>query len=287
MHHGIVRSGIGSIVIAGLLGFAGGTARANDDALRDHAYQLGLELEKWQMVDGVMVTRADDGCRSFIKMLSDGNAPPSISFVLEHDTPDLKAGKHPWTEGRAACEHMIAASEHRHQAEASASSIFEECKHGRVMSNGERSPEGYARGKDNYEMGLERGIPPTEIVKDKADGETGTLKAMYEKYCVPGLAQQHADDAARAAPYKKLLKNDKLRLALEETDFLMLAGGGKVTPQRLAATNLWFEDASPNKVCANGAQVHTLRRYQFDAQQKLAKVTNHDYCGRPPAAAFR
>ena len=286
MLHRVVRRGIAWIVIAGVVAFGAGTGRADSDEMEAEASRLGEALSRWRVIDGEHVAGEDNPCRDHVRHLTEAKAPASITFVLDGDTPDLKAGRHPWTDGRAACEHLVTTASHQSQVRASAWSIFEECKRHLTMSNGQPNLDGFGRGKGNYDLALARGIPPTEVIKDKVDGETGTLQGMYEKYCVPGLATQQAAGEARAAPYKKLLKNDKLRIALDDADFVLLAGGGKATPERLASTNVWFEDASPGKTCPNGAQVHVVRRYQFNAQQKLAKVTSHDYCGRPPASAF-
>jgi hypothetical protein len=96
-----------------------------------------------------------------------------------------------------------------------------------------------------------------------------------------------AAEARRAAPYRRALRNDKLLLALQHTAYILLPDGARVTPERLAAASVWFEDAMPERLCSDGQAVHTLWRYEFDAQHRLVKRSHQDYCGHPPDAAWR
>lgn len=103
----------------------------------------------------------------------------------------------------------------------------------------------------------------------------------------PGRDRLKAAEAERAAPYRRVLRNDKLLLALQRTAYILLPDGARVTPERLAAATVWFEDAMPERVCPDGQPVHTLWRYEFDAQHRLVKRSHQDHCGHPPDAAWR
>jgi hypothetical protein len=64
-------------------------------------------------------------------------------------------------------------------------------------------------------------------------------------------------------------------------------GTGTSDAHKLAEAPVWFIDLSPSRVCVDGRQVHTLRRYQFGASQELLKTTGHEYCGGAPRSAFQ
>jgi hypothetical protein len=64
--------------------------------------------------------------------------------------------------------------------------------------------------------------------------------------------------------------------------------GGEVTgdPSRMAREAVWFIDTEPPKLCANFAQAHVLKRYEF-VGDKLAKVTDINTCGSPRVSDFK
>jgi hypothetical protein len=274
--------------LAGALCVSHGTASADDTEQRVYSRLLGEDLDVWKTVDGrLQVVDKDERelvrCDYHLAGLTKANAPDSLTFELEHDTPELKAGKHRWTEARAACASIMAVAESRKKISSLNWVIFN-CKDEMARGLASNLPH-FENAQKTYDEAIAAGMSPTQIIS--VQGVTGTIGELYEKWCTAGRVKLQAAEDARSAPFKKLLKNDKLRIALQDTDYIMLPGGAKATPDRLAATNVWFEDASPSKVCPNGAQVHVLHRYQFNAQQKLAKVTDHEFCGRPPASAFR
>jgi hypothetical protein len=135
-----------------------------------------------------------------------------------------------------------------------------------------------------YDAAVKAGAAPTEVVA--AFGLRGTLLGLREQWCAPALAQLQASEERRAAPYRRVLRNDKLAIALRETAYVLLPSGARVTPERLAAARVWFEDATPEQLCANGLPVHTLWRFEFDADQRLVKQSHRAYCGHPPDAAW-
>jgi hypothetical protein len=150
---------------------------------------------------------------------------------------------------------------------------------------------------DTYDKAIKAGMPATEKVPERKleDPKThqptiawkGTIEDVRRTWCDAGLAKAKAKIAAREAPYRAVLKADKLEMALVDPYFLMPGGKGTSKPADLAAASVWFRDASPDRVCpGNGKQVHTLHRYPFDGGGKLLQVTDKDFCGEIPGSAY-
>ena len=83
-----------------------------------------------------------------------------------------------------------------------------------------------------------------------------------------------------------MLTNDKLKDALTYQEVILSGGARTTDPQKMAAASVWFEDFSPSKVCNDGRQVHSVRRYQFGSDQRIVKTTEQEYCGGAPLSAF-
>jgi hypothetical protein len=105
--------------------------------------------------------------------------------------------------------------------------------------------------------------------------------------CKAGMAKFTDDADMRWAPYRKVLKNDKLTMLMKDFDAIALPGGqGSDDPKKLVEASVWFVDTSPSETCSNGSQRHRLHRYQFDGQQKLVKTSDKEFCGAPPSSAY-
>jgi hypothetical protein len=157
----------------------------------------------------------------------------------------------------------------------------------------------------SYEKLIASGVSPSTRVPEEIRRATygfpevrwqGTLQEIKEKWCDAGLKKITGDVAARHAPYKAVLKGDKLRLVIDETHGGVSSyalPGGKYTsdPKLLAAARVWFLDIGPPsneaQYCVNGGKRNSVRRYTFDAQQNLISTTQKQYCGDPPASAYR
>ena len=157
----------------------------------------------------------------------------------------------------------------------------------------------------SYDKMIASGISPTRRVPEQVIPATygfpriewkGTVQEIKEKWCEAGLKTTTADLAALHAPYKAALKADKLDLVVDETHGGITSyamPGGKYTddPKLLAAALVWFLDIGPpsneSEYCVNGAKRHSVRRYSFNAQQKLLGTTQKEFCGDPPASAYR
>lgn len=114
----------------------------------------------------------------------------------------------------------------------------------------------------------------------------GTVKEVRVKYCDAGLKKAQEEQAKRDAPYKKVMKGEKLETALTYRGVFLAGGSVTEDPAVMAKANVWFVDTEPSEVCANGMQKHVIHRFEF-AGNKLAKSTNIDTCGVPRANNFQ
>ena len=124
----------------------------------------------------------------------------------------------------------------------------------------------------------------------------GTIKEIKENWCDAGKKKLTGAIDAEHAPYRAVLKNDKLRLVINEKTghvYRYALAGGKYTGEAklLAAARVWFLDigapSNESQYCANGGKRTSVRRYTFDAQHKLLGTTQKAYCGDPPASAYQ
>lgn len=151
----------------------------------------------------------------------------------------------------------------------------------------------------SYDKMIASGIDPsTQVPEGTHSGVPwkGTIKEIKEKWCDAGLKAKSEDLAAKQAPYRANLKADKLRLVVDETHGNISSyalPGGKYTSDAklLAAAPVWFLDVGPPsnelQYCPSGGKRHSVRRYSFNAQHKLISTTQKEYCGDPPASAYR
>lgn len=148
-----------------------------------------------------------------------------------------------------------------------------------------------------YEKLIASGVSPSKrVLADDSLEWNGTVEEIKEKYCVAPAKKVDDDWDAKQAPYKAALKADKLRLVINENSRVIYSyalAGGKYTSdaQALAAAKIWFLDVgaatNERRVCVNGGKLGSVRRYTFDADHKLLGTTEKEYCGTPPASAYR
>lgn len=150
---------------------------------------------------------------------------------------------------------------------------------------------------DKYEKLIASGVSPSVRITKYAELDWNeTLAEIKEKYCVAPEKKVNEDWDAKQAPYKSELKADKLRLIINEKSRVVYSyalAGGKYTEdaKALAAARVWFLDVGPpsNEAqnCITGGRRNSVRRYTFDADHKLISTTQKQYCGDPPALAYR
>lgn len=141
---------------------------------------------------------------------------------------------------------------------------------------------------------------PEEIMAEDIDFPKiewkGTVKELNDRLCAGGGKKLSEDIVAKQAPYKAALKADKLRLVIDEktgTVYSYALAGGKYTSdaKALAAARVWFLDigtsSAETRICVNGGKLGSVRRYTFDINHKLLSTTEKEYCGTPPASAYR
>ena len=150
---------------------------------------------------------------------------------------------------------------------------------------------------DKYEKLIASGVSPTARITKYAELDwNGTLAEIKEKYCVAPEKKVNEQWDAKQAPYKAALKADKLRLVINENSRVVYSyalTGGKYTddPKALAAARVWFLDigrsTADSRICLNGGKLSSVRRYSFDVNHKLLRTTEKEYCGTPPASAYK
>ena len=151
----------------------------------------------------------------------------------------------------------------------------------------------------SYDRLIASGVSPsTQVPEGDVRGIhwKGTLQEIKENWCDAGLKKVSEDVEARFAPYRANLKADKLRLVIDETHGGITSyalPGGKYTSDAklLAAAPVWFLDIGPPsneaQYCSTGGKRHGIRRYSFNAEHKLLGTTQKEYCGDPPASAYK
>ena len=158
---------------------------------------------------------------------------------------------------------------------------------------------------DAYDKMIADGIPPDTQVPEYVMEATfgfprvhwkGTVKELKENWCDAGKKKLTGDIEADFAPYKAALKGDKLRLVIDEKTgkiYSYALAGGKYTSdaKQLAAARVWFLDigtsTAETRICLNGGKLGSVRRYTFDVNHKLLGTSQKEYCGDPPASAYR
>jgi hypothetical protein len=141
---------------------------------------------------------------------------------------------------------------------------------------------------------LAAGVPASTTIKLVA-GEIA-LSDAKAKVCDPvAAAGQEIVDAAQAAldakkaPYRKVLKGDKLNLIenLWGDAFYGVGGEALDTPEKLAHASVWFETLT--WVDDNDGKTHwTLRRYAFRGDKAVGNATEQSgCCDEPPTRLYR
>lgn len=231
-------------------------------------------------------------CTKALAAAAKAGVPGSRKIPLQNDNPELMRGEHSLDDLRPVCANIERLAKIH---------MWEKWSIGaaRGHSRGSNDARQFARCRETYDEMLKAGIAKTAKVQEReilAEDETklkwaGTVGELHKKYCVDPGKQAAGATADREAPYRKVLKADKLSMALTTGQFYVVGGGLVSAPGKLAAAKVWFSDTqsanSDRKTCNGGQEIHTLVRYQFDAAHKLVKTTDSLHCGMPPAKAFK
>lgn len=234
-------------------------------------------------------------CTSLLDKLAAANVPDSTIMEIDRDTPDLSKGKHTLVEIRKACGHM----QHAAWVQAVdfwAVSAMQDAQH---LADNTFDLRVYKNCIAAYDKAVKAGMLGSELVVDKKqknpfDGTdllwTGTIESLKKTWCDAGIAKVHAQQAVIEAPFRAVLKNDKLDLALKQPiDEWQISGGTQVSAiAQLAKATVWFyNDLAHGDNNCDSVQPHLLHRYHFDAAHKLVEHTSKGFCGDPPNKAYR
>jgi hypothetical protein len=279
----------------GLLLAQAARAGVSEDVRYDF-YELGQHVDQvwsregegpWDIADGA----ARDGkavCKDLIaKAVKDG-AQDTDTVTLNDDGPDFTKGDIPFSDLKRVCdrmERMVFIKTWERWAKF-------------AMQELRKSGGGDIKFSENclstYDVMLKKGVPADAQVVAKqvndASGKPvdwkGTVQELRVKYCDAGYKKAKAEQERRDAPYKKVMKGEKLQTALTYRGVFLAGGAGTDDPARMAAATVWFIDTEPPALCTNGTQKHVIHRYEFEGD-KLAKATDISTCGIPRAADFR
>ncbi len=281
-----------------LLGLLIATAAHADvsDDLRGDLYELGQHIDQiwsregdgpWDIADGA----AKDGqavCKDLIaKAVKDG-AKDTDPVNLLDDGPDLAKGEVPFGDVKLMCdrvERMVFIRSWEKWA------IFSMQEFGKP---GGGDIKFFENCLSTYDQMLKKGVAADAQVVSRTVNDAarkpvewkGAVKDLRAKYCDAGYTKAKQAQEKRDAPYKKVMKGEKLQTALTYRSAFLPGGFVADDPAKLAAATVWFIDTEPNELCPNGLQKHTIHRFEFSGD-KLGRSTNITTCGMPRAGDFK
>jgi hypothetical protein len=264
--------------------------RAMDDAwYRDATTKTWLVADQAGDLKGAKCTQA-------LAAIAKAGVPGSRTVPLKRDNPELVAGDHSIDERRPVCANIERLAKIRAWEKWAFLSVKES---GRIGGGGFYDLAFFEKCVATYDLLLKAGVARTSKVQERElEGPnntkikwSGTIEDLRKKWCDIGLKKVQAEIEAKQAPYRKVLKGDKLTMALQTGAFYVAGGTITSDPKKLAAAAVWFSDTqsvnSDRKVCEGGAEIHVVHRYQFDATHKLVKTTDTQYCGNVPMNAYK
>ncbi len=244
-------------------------------------YQVS-DTKSWAVGDLAVDPKTGAVCRHTLNKLRAAGVPDTRTVQTTWDGPEFKAGEHSLAEIRTSCEHVERLGR---------IGEFEKWAILAMQSgkNARNDAPYFKMCLQTYDRITKAGVPPTEQVPERNIGGvvwSGSIEELKTKYCEAGMSRANEQTSAHEAPFRKELKDDKLKVALKYGSVFLPGGAGTSDAHRMAQSAVWFLDLSPPKHCVNGLQVHTIRRYQFDANQHLERTTEREFCGSAPASAF-
>jgi hypothetical protein len=224
-------------------------------------------------------------CAKPLAELTKMGAPGTSKVRINTPGPDLVEGENTLDDARAACGRIVRAGLIRDWERWGIFAMQDHAK----LGQGRVDTTYFERCLTSYDTMLRKGITKDAKVAPQQIGNVmwaGTVEELRKKWCDAGLKVAQAEQDKKDAPYKKAMKGEKLRMALQYRGVFL--AGGEVTddPNRMASAKVWFIDTEPPTWCANFAQSHVLHRYEFNGDE-LAKTTNINTCGAPRAKDFK
>ena len=149
-----------------------------------------------------------------------------------------------------------------------------------------------------YDRLIASGVDPSTRVREDRDTGvlwTGTLQEIKENWCEAGLRKLTGEVTDKHAPFKAALRNDKLRLVVDEThggvsSYALPGGKYSSDAEALAAAPVWFLDigapSNERQYGPDGRKRCFVRRYSFDADHRLIDTKQEEYSGDPPPSAY-
>jgi hypothetical protein len=244
-------------------------------------YQMS-DSHAWSVGDNDVDVKTGARCMEALNALRAAGVPATRTIEVQWESPEFKPGVHSLAEIRTSCEHAEKVGRIR---------AFEKWAILAMQagSNVRSGSSYYKLCVQTYNDIVKAGVSPGDKVPERMIAGvswSGTIEDLRKKWCDAGIAQATSQNAAHEAPFREAMAGDKLRIALKYGSVFLPGGAGTANAQKMAAASLWFLDLSPPRHCANGLQVHTIRRYHFTGDH-LAGTSEKDYCGRAPASAFQ
>ncbi|MBA3499357.1 MAG: hypothetical protein M4D80_31360 [Myxococcota bacterium] len=245
------------------------TSTAHADEVDDTLFELGRAMTSQR------TNRLDPAdCTVMLAKLRSMNAPAARTVTVDEDTPFLRKGQHALPAVRKACDALEYAGK------------LDEAKRTIRLAIEMKSASGCVK---YWPKLIAAGVKPTERMEEDVTGlygrgkirVSGTLEELKAKYCDQVVADAQAKDDAFIAPFKKVLKNDKLAVMLDYRGAggITLAGGDQsMKPAKLAAARAWFATHTGG-TCTDGRTMIVVTRYDFDGAHKLVKQTGKQHCG--------
>jgi hypothetical protein len=259
-----------------------GTPPKVSELMRSLRYVWHFENDQWKYMGG------SSRCHEIVAEIDELGIADTLAVELTFDTPHLAKGSRTLKELKDLCQHAVRAA---------ALGTFAEAARAASRSADEVFP---IKCLEFYDKAIAAGHAPTTRLpyeglsfEDPTTGDAfvGTIEEARKKFC-DAKAKKHLDEVAKQeAPYREVLKADKLQVALRHRDENLFGPGRKNidAPAQLASARVWFRETwYKEKSCGNGAShPYHVERFEFDAGHKLVKQTTETFCGAPPKSAFR
>ena len=254
-----------------------------EDQIRQ-AWYRDSETRAWLLADAASAGMKPAPCSETLMKLRNLGVPATRTIELIEESRDLPAGVHALPAARKACDAIeyagrIKEVERWITMAAESDSVNNRAAFGHCMTT--------------YADAIKAGVKATDRVPQRRIriGHdlvmwSGTIEELKIKYCDAGMEKIQAELGKREAPYRRVLKADKLAMALgfNATAVYVLPGGdASMNPARLAAARIWFDSTSApsNEAqnCTDGRRRTLVRKYEFNAKHELVKTTQKEYCG--------